>query len=190
MQHQSLSGSVEPTSGDHADLSYHDHSLPLASLHSLPGSANITLRAPDTSTTDTSGINTLRKVRLAMENWTSALGPVEDWPRIFREKYDKACCDTSALTTQMAIDVFLAQVGEHVRIGKAIVAGIQECSLVKLPMSQSIEGDRLLAGDMLVTLHRGIAILEARLEIHAPSGPHVSDLHSSIRRHHGFKDLI
>lgn len=158
----------------------------------LPGTANVVLRAPDDPAlpTDTSGIDILRKVRQAMESWTSALGPVEDWPRIFREKYDEACCDTTASSTQAAIDLLLRQVGDHVRIGKSILAGIQECSLVKLPLSQSVEGDRLLAGDIVATLHRGIAILEARLEIHAPSGPHVSDLHSTIRRHREFTDLL
>ena len=124
-----------------------------------------------------------------MENWTSTLGPVEDWPRVFRDKYDEACCDTAAPSTQTAIDVFLGQVEEHVRVGKSILAGIEKCSLVRLPLSQSIEGDRLLAGDLMATLHRGIAILEARLEIHAPSGPLGSDLHSNIRRYPGSEDL-
>lgn len=164
---------------DYSDSSYHPP-LRLAVLPDLPSSNQA-------SPTDISSIDRLRQVRLAMENWTSNLGPVEDWPRVFREKYDEACCDTSASTTQVAIDVFLGQVGEHVKIGKSILAGI---ALVQLPLSKSMEGDRLLAGDMMATLHRGIAILEARLEIHAPAGAHVSILHSSIRRHHEFEDLV
>src|ERR1700683_4784206 len=97
---------------------------------------------------DTSGIDKIRQVRSAMENWTSTLGPVEDWPRVFREQYDEACLDTTTKTKQDAIDTFLGQVEELA------------------------EADWLLAGDLMRTLHRGVAVLEARLEIHAPSGPH------------------
>ena len=144
-------------------------------------------RAPVTnrgvSPVDTSGIDMIRQVRSAVEKWTSDLGPVEDWPRIFRELYDEACLDTSSRTTQESIDVFLRQVGEHVRNGKEILSGLERCAVVSLPRAQCAEGDRLLAGDLMRTLHRGVALLEARLELHAPSGAQPSPLHSNICRH-------
>jgi hypothetical protein len=139
-----------------------------------------------TSPIDTSGIDLIRNVRSALEKWTSTLGPIDDWPRIFREQYDEACINTDARSTQASIDLFLQQVGEHVRVGKDIIVGLEGCSAVTLSRSQVAEGDRLLAGDLMRTLHRGVALLEARLELHAPSGPHVSPLHSSIRRHKEF----
>ena len=141
------------------------------------------------SPVDTTGIDMIHRVRGAMENWTAALGPVEDWPRVFREQYDEACINTTAPTTQVAINVFLGQVEEHVRVGKDIIAGLEGCTAVKLTHSQSAEGDRLLAGDLMRTLHRGVALLEARLELHAPSGPHTSPLQSNIRRHEEFLSL-
>lgn len=147
--------------------------------------AYISLTIPSTqvvsaSPVDTSGIDMIRRIRSAMENWTSALGPVEDWPRVFREQYDEACVNTTAPTTQAAIDGFLGQVGEHVRIGKDIIAQLESCQC------QRAEADWLLAGDLMRTLHCGVALLEARLEIHAPSGAHLSPLHSSICRHEEF----
>lgn len=129
-------------------------------------------------------ISIIRNARLAVSNWTSSLGPVEEWPRVFGEKYDEACCDTVAQSTQAAINEFLKGVIEHVRIGKSILKGIEGCQVVVYPFSTDDKGDRLLASDLMVTLHRGIAILEARLEIHAPAGPRISPLHSDIRRHH------
>ena len=73
--------------------------------------------------------------------------------------------------------------GEHVRNGKDIITGLERCTL---PQSQETEADRLLVGDMMRTLHRGVALLEARLELHAPSGAHPSPVHSNIRRHEEF----
>jgi hypothetical protein len=166
---------------DYSDA-FHDP----APLTNLPISANI---APATahkqlSPTDTCYIDILCRVRLATESWTTNLGPVEDWPRVFREKYDEACCDTTTSTTQVAIDIFLGQVGAHVQMGKSILTGLEECSLARQ------EGDQLLARDIMTTLHRGIAILEARLELLAPSGPNFSSLQSDIRRHREFDDLV
>jgi hypothetical protein len=133
-----------------------------------------------------SGINTIRHIRSTIEKWTSSLGPVENWPCVFREQYNEACLDTDAPTTQTAIDNFLQQVEEHVRIGKDILGGLEKCAVVKLPRTQCDEGDRLLAGDLMRTLHRSVALLEARLELHAPSGPQESALQSNIRRHEEF----
>ena len=72
-----------------------------------------------------SSIELIQKVHSALEQWVSALGPINNWPRIFCEKYDEACIDTTAQTTQDTIDIFLGQVGEHVRIGKDIIAGLE-----------------------------------------------------------------
>jgi hypothetical protein len=163
--------------------------MPVVPLSKLPSNVNLTPTAADdgASASVISSIDILRKVRLAMEKWTSDLGPVEDWPRVFREKYDEACCATTTSTTQAGVDIFLGQVGEHVRIGKSILAGVEDCYL---PLCQSLKADRLLLRDITATLHRGIAILEARLEILAPAGPHVSNLQSTIRRHRDFEDLV
>ena len=68
-----------------------------------------------------------------METWTSALGPVEEWPCVFQEQYDEACANTTTSTTQAAINVFLGQVGEHVRVGKDIIVGLESFMVVKLP---------------------------------------------------------
>jgi hypothetical protein len=133
-----------------------------------------------------SGIDLIRNVRTALANWTAALGPVEDWPRVFREQYDEACVNTTAPTTQAAIDIFLGQVGEHVRVGKDIIVGLERFAAFEHPQVQSATADGLLVGDMLRTLHRGVAVLEARLELYAPSGAHVSPLQSAIRRHEEF----
>jgi hypothetical protein len=110
--------------------------------YSVPPNARV-------SPTDTSGIDLIRRVRSALEQWVSALGPIEDWPRIFREKYDEACVDTAARTTQDAIDIFLGEVGEHVWIGKDIIAGLERCAVLTLPQPQGGEADRLLVGDMM-----------------------------------------
>jgi hypothetical protein len=87
---------------------------------------------------------------------------------------------------QAAIDIFLRQVGNHVRIRKDIIVELESCTAVNLSQSQSVEGDRLLAGDLMRMLHCGVTILEARLEIHAPSGAHTSPLHSNIHCHEEF----
>jgi hypothetical protein len=168
---------------DYSDA-FHDPAPPT----NLPISANIapatTHKQPSPTGISESYVDILCKVHLATENWTTNLGPVEDWPRVFREKYDEACCDTTTSTTQVAIDIFLGQVGAHVQMGKRILTSLEECLLARQ------EGDLLLARDTMTTLHRGIAILEARLEILAPSGPNFSSLQSDIRCHREFEDLV
>lgn len=133
-----------------------------------------------------SSIDLIRRVRSALDNWTSTLGPIEDWPRAFRDGYDKACMDTDAPTTQVAIDIFLGQVQEHVRIGKDIIGGLERCAALRFTPFESIKADQLLAGDLMRMLHRGVALLEARLELYAPTGANPSPLHSSLRRHEEF----
>ena len=129
---------------------------PLTSRDDLfePGSdySNLPHRAPLTckaSPADTSGINLIREVHSALEQWISALGPIDDWPCVFQEKYDQACLDTAAQTTQDAIDIFLRQVGDHVQIGKDIITGLDKCAALTLPKAQGAEADRLLVGDMM-----------------------------------------
>lgn len=149
------------------------------------------LNHPQLKQPETIDINIIRDARVATESWISALGPIEHWPRIFREKYDEACCDTVAVSTQVAIDTFLGKVVQHIDNGKQILKGFEQCNLVRNPLTKSqVDGDFLLAGDILTTLHRGIALLEARLELLAPSGAHLHDLHSTIRQHESFVDLV
>lgn len=102
-----------------------------------------------------------------MENWTLALGPVEDWPCIFHEQYDKVYINTTSMM-QVAINTFLVQVEEHVKIRKHIIAGLESCTAVKLHQPQGAEADRLLTRDLMRTLCRGVAVLKARLEILDP----------------------
>jgi hypothetical protein len=94
--------------------------------------------------------------------------------------------DTDAPTTQVAIDIFLGQVQEHVRIGKDIIGGLERCAALRFTPFESIKADQLLAGDLMRMLHRGVALLEARLELYAPTGANPSPLHSSLRRHEEF----
>ena len=72
------------------------------------------------------------------------------------------------------------------KVGKDIIAGLERCSALGLPQVQCAEADRLLAGDLMRTLHRGVAVFEARLELYAPSRAHVSPLQSTICRHEEF----
>ena len=94
------------------------------------------------SATDMSSIDMIRQVHSTLENWTTALGPVEYWPCVFHEQYDEACINTTAPTTQVAIDIFLGQVGEHVRVRKDIIASLERCAALKLPQAQCAEADR------------------------------------------------
>jgi hypothetical protein len=125
-----------------------------------------------------------------IQEWTSTLGDVEDWPRIFREQFDEACIDTAAATTQDAIDKFLRAVEEHVRNGRAVLNFLASSPAIAPPQSPEAKADWLFAHDMMATVHRGVAMLEARLEDHAPRGPLPSDLHSNIRRWKGFHDSL
>jgi hypothetical protein len=125
-----------------------------------PGSdySNLPHKAPPTrkaSPADTSGINLFREVRSALEQWISALGPIDNWPRVFREKYDEVCLDMAAQTTKDTINIFLRQVGDHVWIVKDITTGLDRCAALTLPKAQGAEADWLLAGDMMQTVHCG-----------------------------------
>lgn len=84
--------------------------------------------------------------------------------------------------TQAAVDAFLQRVISHVEVGKAILSGLIKSPVVQPPPSHEAWGDFLLVGDMLTTLYQGIAVLEVRLEIHAPEGIFPSELHSNVRR--------
>ena len=167
------------------DSDYSDHSYnplaPLASHTNLPAAS---ISGPSPS--NMSGINTIHHICSTIEKWTSSLGPVENWPRVFHELYNEACLNTNAPTTQSAINNFLGQVEEHVRIRKDILGGLEKCAVVKLLQSQCDEGDRLLAGDLMRTLHCSVTLLEARLELHMPLGPQESVLQSNIHWHEEF----
>ena len=135
-----------------------------------------------------SDISIVQRARLAVADWTSPLGPVDDWPKVFHNQYDEACCDMSCWSTQDSIDMFLRNVMEHVWVGRSILRTVEMCATIKFPFSGH-EADRLLAGDSMHTLHWGIAILEAWLELYAPSGPHITELQSNIHCHSEPLDL-
>src|ERR1700720_1094592 len=118
--------SVRPQSpvASHDDLFEHDFTT-IGHAHSID-----LFNARD-ELVDTSSIDLIRQVRSALDNWTSMLGPIEDWPRIFRDGYDEACINTDAPTTQAAIDSFLEGVQEHVRIGKDIIVGLEKCAALR-----------------------------------------------------------
>ena len=130
---------------------------------------------------DLDSLHTLRVIRVAMVEWM-ALGPVKDWTATFCTTYDEAATRDHG-DTQEAIDTFLRGVVEHVRQGKEILAELGRTSLFRME-----KGDRLIAGDMQETLHRGVAILEAHLSLAAPSCPLPSNSLSQIRAYEGFGD--
>lgn len=162
-----------------------NHSPPIPVSPSIKEPRRPISPAPEVTNVRTTSrdIAIIREVRVAVAQWTKHLGPVDDWGRVFRKHYDEACCDTTSQSTQDSIDVFLRGVMDHVKMGRSILKSIEDCQVVRDPLVGGDAGDRLLAGDVISTLHRGIAILEARLEIHAPSGPCMTDLHSNIRRY-------
>lgn len=92
--------------------------------------------------------------------------------------------------TQDVIDEYLAGVQEHVRNGKKILELLDMAPILCIPKSESEMGNRLFVGDVLATVHRGVAILEALLDIHAPQGAIPSALHSAIRQWKGFEDTF
>lgn len=148
------------------------------------------LQSPPGNAPSTEGVATLWHARTMIQEWTSTLGDVEDWLCIFREQFDEACVDTTAATTQDAIDKFLRAVEEHVWNGRAILNLLVSSPAVAPPQSPEAKADWLFAHDMMATVHWGVAILEARLEDHTPRGPLLSDLHSNIRRWKGFYDSL
>lgn len=139
------------------------------------------VNAHDRKQADLNSLNTLRVVREAMVEWM-VLGPVKDWTATFRTAYDQAAAGDHG-DTQEAIDIFLQGVAEHVRQGKQMLVELGRTSFVRME-----KGDRLMAGDMQETLHRGVAILEAHLSLTAPSGPLPSDSLSTIRAYKGFAE--
>lgn len=130
----------------------------------------------------------LRTTRLAIEKWTQHLGPVSGWAQKFRQSYDIAC--QVGGNTQEDIDQFLQSVQEHVDIGRGILEKLCESPIIRPQPSMDAWADWLIAGDMLGTLHQGIAILEAHLDILAPRCPIQSDLTSKTRQWVGFDGLV
>ena len=97
-----------------------------------------------TNIDSTSDISIVQRAHLAVADWTSPLGPVDDWPKVFHVLYDEACCDTSCQSTQDSIDMFLRNVMEHVQVGRSILRTVEMCPAIKFPFSGN-EADRLLA---------------------------------------------
>ena len=130
----------------------------------------------------------LRTTCLAIEKWTQHLGPISGWAQKFRQSYDLAC--QVGGDTQEDIDQFLQSVQEHVDIGRGILEKLCESPIICPQPSMDAWTDWLIARDMLGTLHQGIAILEAHLDISAPRCPIQSDLTLKTRQWVGFDSLI
>ncbi|KAF7984936.1 hypothetical protein HWV62_9853 [Athelia sp. TMB] len=140
---------------------------------------------------DEAGFTILREVRLGVQAWTKDLGPVEVWGRKFREGYDTALRDESTgRNTQDAVDAFLDTVEDHVEVGRKLLARLLSSSIVQPPKSHDAWADFLVVSDIMTVLHRGIAVLEARLDIWAPEGAQESELLSTNRRHQGFEAMM
>lgn len=137
------------------------------------------------------GYTVIREVRQGVQEWTKNLGPVEGWGRKFREGYDLACADeTTGRSTQDAIDVYLEMVNDHADVGRKLLARLMNSSVVRPPRTHEAWGDYLVVSDVLAVIHRGVAVLEARLDICAPEGPQPSNIHSNMRRHQGFEGML
>jgi hypothetical protein len=134
------------------------------------------------------GWTTLCTTRLAIEQWTQPLGPVSSWAKKFRECYDNACQTDG--NTQEGVDQFLASVQEHINIGRQILGELSKSPIIRPQASADAWADWLIAGDLLGTLHQGIAILEAHLDIIAPHCPIPSDSTSGVRQWTGFLSLL
>jgi hypothetical protein len=143
---------------------------------------------PSVDATILAGIQILREVRMATNQWVSSLGPLESWPRVFQEHYDAACQGNAGHSTQEEVDEFLESVERHMNTGRLILKKLRESPIVSPPPSHEAWGDFLGAGDLMETLYRGIAILEVRLDIFAPCGPSPLEGESSIRKWRGLVD--
>lgn len=145
-------------------------------------------QTPPVDATILAGIQTLREVRMATNQWVSSLGPLESWPRVFQEYYEAACQRNAGRSTQEGVDGFLETVERHVDNGRSILKRLRESPIVSPPPLHEAWGDFLGAGDLMETLYRGIAILEVRLDIFAPRGPSPLEGESSIRKWQGLVD--
>jgi hypothetical protein len=130
----------------------------------------------------------LRATRCAIEKWVAPLGPVSGWAKQFRQEYDIACQTDG--NTQEAVDRFVASVQEHINVGRQILSELYKSPVIRPPESTDAWADWLIAGDMLRTLHQGVAILETHLDILAPQCPIPSDSTSGVRQWVGVLSLL
>jgi hypothetical protein len=79
---------------------------------------------------------------------------------------------------------------EHISIGRQILEELSKSPIIHPQVSTDAWGDWLIAGYMLSTLHQGIAILKAHLDIIASHCPIPSDFTSGIRQWAGFVSLL
>lgn len=135
-------------------------------------------------------IDKLRHIRILMEQWTSGLGPVDQWPRIFQEGYDEACRKPTERSTQEEIDDFLKGVASHVENGRSILHELRRNPVISPPSSMEGWGEFLIAGDLMDLLYRGISLLEVRLEILAPSCVLPSGEQSAFRKWKGLDNAF
>ena len=93
-------------------------------------------------------------------------------------------------TTQDAIYVYLENIEEHADTGRKMLVRLMRSSIVQPLKAHAAWADFLVVSDMLIVLHRGVAVLEARLDICAPQGVENSELLSTIHRHRRFEALM
>lgn len=116
---------------------------------------------------------------------------MDGWGKKFREGYDMACTDdTIGRGPQDTIDVYLETVEEHTEVGRKMLAHLMRSSIVWPPETHEVWGDFLLVNDLLGVLHRGIAVLEVRLDICAPGAAQQSGSLSTTRNHGGFGGMM
>lgn len=126
----------------------------------------------------------LRRAILTTHNWVASLGPISQWPRIFQEQYDAACL-SNGVSAQATVDQFLRGVERHVQTGRQIIQALMESGACCPPGSdEEAYADWIVAGNLLSTLHEGVAVLEVRLDIFAPQSPDSSTV-SGIRQWRG-----
>jgi hypothetical protein len=169
----------------------HSASPPPSALPSAICDAKQIPPIPDTGSVSNDiieGWGALRTARLAIKKWTQPLGPVGGWAKRFRQEYDIACQADG--DTQEAVDRFAASVQEHMDIGRQILGELYKSPIIRPPASTDAWADWLIAGDMLGTLHQGIAVLGAYLDILAPQCPIPSNSTSGVRQWEGISSLL
>ena len=163
--------------------------------HTLPSAACPTTQIAASTTNTQIILNdiitcwaVLRTMCLAVDQWIQPLGPVDSWAKKFQECYDTACQTDG--NTQDEVDQFLASMQEHINIGRRILEELSKSPIIHPQASTDAWADWLIAGNLLGTLHRGIAILKAHLDIIATHCPIPSDSTSGIRQWAGFASLL
>lgn len=84
------------------------------------------------------GLEVLREVRVATEEWISSIGPIDEWPRLFQEGFDAVYGQQNERTTQEGLDDYLTAVANHAWEGHAILHKLRASSVVRPPASHKV----------------------------------------------------